>query len=287
MNGSLFTHANPTQRRLYAAGATPQAISPRPAPTDPGLLGTQLSVAQFLRRVGRLPAKTAAVGLCEDGLPVLFDLSDARTGPLLITGEEGSGKTRLLQNLLRTLVNANAASTVQYLIIAARPEEYDTLAGQGLRTGHCQGLYGPDEPEAAEAILRLAELAEKRYQERRPAPAILLVIDGLESITAFEEGIASNFEWLVKNGPAVQVWPVGALSTAAALTMKPWIRYFRTRLVGHMPGNAAERLGLPPQAAVETLQNGRQFTVRVGGKWLKFWLPLEQDAAKMSAETTA
>ncbi len=287
MNGSLFTNTNPTQERLYSARALPQAISSRSTPAGPGLPATQLSVTQFLRQVGHLPAKTAAVGLCEDGLPVLFDLSDARTGPLLVTGEEGSGKTRLLQNLLRTLVNANAANTVQYLIIATRPEEYDTLAGQGLRTGHCQGLYSPDEPEAAEAILRLAELAENRYQERRPAPAILLVIDGLEAVTAFEEGIASNFEWLVKNGPAVQVWPVGALPTPAALAMKPWIRYFRTRLVGHMPANAAERLGVPPQAAVETLQSGRQFTVRVGGKWLQFWLPLEQEAAKTPAETAS
>lgn len=246
----------------------PRRATPASAPGRP-----LLSLDQFLQRYNDLPAHTAALGYCDDGLPVLFDFTQAATGPLLILGDHGSGKTNLLRLLLTSAIRASTPRQLKYLLIGAHPEEYSDLPAQTGDPKHCIELLGSYDQEAGKAIVRMAELAEERYQSRRAEPAVLVVIDDVRFVAAATTDTRLNFEWLLKHGPAVQVWPVVTLPTETALEMGRWTAHFRTRILGKMPDKPANRLGLYPGLGAARLEAGKQFGVYMGSNWMRFWVP--------------
>ncbi len=264
-----------TAPRAIPSAAPVTASVPRPfvaaIPTNNG--PTVLGLEQFLQRYSDLPEQTAALGYCDDKLPVLFDFTQASAGPLLILGDHGSGKTNLLRVLLSSAAHANAPHQFKYMIIAAHPDEYGTLAEEDIKARHCIDLLGTYDQQAHKAIVRMATLAEERYNHHRVDPPALVVIDDMKFITTADTDVRLNFEWLVKHGPAVHVWPVVALQTESALDMGRWTAHFRTRVIGRMPEKAANRLGMYTGLNANDLHNGKQFGVHVDQTWMRFWVP--------------
>ncbi len=253
------------------SNAVPSAAAPRPVPANDG--PAVLSLEQFLQRYRDLPEQTAALGYCDDKLPVLFDFTQASAGPLLILGDHGCGKTNLIQVLLASAARANAPHQFKYLIVGSHPEEYASLAEEDSKARHCIDLLGTYDQQAQKAIVRMASLAEERYNHHRVDPPALLVIDDLKFIATADTDLRLNFEWLVKHGPAVRVWPVVALQTESALDMGRWTAHFRTRVIGRMPEKAANRLGLYTGLGANDLHAGKQFGVYVNETWMRFWVP--------------
>ena len=56
----------------------------------------------LLASVGDIPKNSVLFGIARDGLPLLLHLRDPRPGPILVTGDQGSGKTAFLTAMLRT-----------------------------------------------------------------------------------------------------------------------------------------------------------------------------------------
>src|SRR5688572_24370439 len=71
-----------------------------------------------------LPREAIFLGLAEDGLPVLLNLYDPIAGPLLITGDQASGKTNLLQIIAKAVELTHSPSSVQYAVITQYPDEW-------------------------------------------------------------------------------------------------------------------------------------------------------------------
>jgi hypothetical protein len=232
-----------------------------------------LTVEQILERYTHIPAQTIILGICEDGLPVLFDLMDDHPGPLLITGDAGCGKTMLMQNMVKIAVSLNSPFEVKYATITSNPEEWSGFLGNDSRS-HCFASHADYDENAGNTIMRLAEIAEQRRCGREEGPAILLMIDDLRFIAKADFDVRLNFEWLLKSGPSLQIWPVVSLPTAAAMEMSRVVSYFRTRIIGKMPAGTRTKLTLYDGLSTENLQTGKQFAVRVQDDWLKFWLPV-------------
>src|SRR5690242_6059651 len=54
---------------------------------------------EVLTEFGSMPVEALFLGVASDGLPVLLNLFDSTPGPLLISGDAGTGKTALLQSI--------------------------------------------------------------------------------------------------------------------------------------------------------------------------------------------
>src|SRR5690242_18759127 len=96
-----------------------------------------LSLEQMLDEIGPLPKTSLFLGQAEDRLPVLLDLSDPRPGPILISGDTGAGKTRLLRTIARFLVYRHTPQATQYGVITSCPQEWHDLTN----IPHCVGIF--------------------------------------------------------------------------------------------------------------------------------------------------
>jgi len=232
-----------------------------------------ITFEDFLERYKDLPVQTVAFGYDENYLPLLFDLGEEHSEPLVVIGDPKSGKTRFLQTFLHLSMSFNSSEVLNFVVITSTPDEYEILEHLGNVSRHCLGVVSADDPEAAEWILRLAETAEERLSTLDLSPAILLVLDDLQFIQSLDTEVRLNLEWLLRNGPDGHVWVIGAISTSAALTMGRYISQFRTRILGKMPDRHAIRLGLYPGLKSHDLTAGQQFAVYLNQSWLPFWVP--------------
>jgi len=244
-------------------------------PTHPAesLSPRSFSMRQFINSLHDLPAQTAALGMCEDRLPVLFDLTDPRPGALAVLGDEGSGKTRLLKVLLQTVMEINGVDDAKYVLVSNRLDEWRGQIAQGKRSGHCLAALRSEDSQVDEWIIRLAEIAEQRFSGRQNGAALLLVVDDMTSIALADFDARTNFDWLCRNGPSSQVFPVVSVNTKVALSNARWMAAFHTRLIGHMDNQAADHLGMYSGLDSLRLTAERQFAVRMQDQWMRFWLP--------------
>jgi S-DNA-T family DNA segregation ATPase FtsK/SpoIIIE len=81
-------------------------------PDDP-----PVPLLKLLDSIENLPARTAAIGLAEDGPPVLLSFSTNKTSHVLIAGEVGAGKTTLLRTIAVSLALANRQSELQLQVL--------------------------------------------------------------------------------------------------------------------------------------------------------------------------
>ena len=79
-------------------------------------------LSEILDQTGPLPPHSVILGICEDGLPFLFDLTNPAPGSLLIVGDEGSGKSRLVRSVLASAMQLSKPNQLSFSIITkSRP----------------------------------------------------------------------------------------------------------------------------------------------------------------------
>ncbi|MEW5830906.1 MAG: hypothetical protein AB1846_18595 [Chloroflexota bacterium] len=222
-----------------------------------------------LAGLGPLPREALFLGMAEDGLPVLLDLEDAAPGPLLLTGDPGSGKTAFLQLVAAAASRLHPAEGVQFGVVTANPGEWDEFAG----LPNSAGIYPVYDNAAMDFVLGLTAWAHNNRHSRQ---AVLLLIDELsDSVTKMDFDALQNLRWLLLRGPSRRVWPVATLDSFRFDDESlPWLEAFRTRLFGRITDPALAGELVPDFAAeVAAFIPRIQFALREGRRLLRFWLP--------------
>jgi len=275
----------PQIRRTPAGGSTTAAPDGL-KPDGPEFKGFSSAPAleTVLEQAGPLSPNTVILGACEDGLPFLLDLTNPAPGALLVAGDLGSGKSRLLRAILASAAAINPASQVEFSILAQNSTEFKAVS----ETASCQELLACDDPAASDVIRDLAEVVDQRRHGSQSGPAMLLAIDGLTALVdELNEPIFERLLSIIRHGPRTRVWTVATLSsTQVEQVEEPLLAAFRTRLIGKIASTRlAELLTGSLISGAQELASGYQFCVPFGDEWIRFWVCEEAPQAEPKEES--
>jgi hypothetical protein len=238
------------------ADLTPQT---QPVPAAPTLSGV-------LSEIGSLPREGLFLGIASDGLPVLLNLHDSTPGPIMITGDTGTGKTAFLRMIAHSVQQTHHSEYVQFGVITNRPEEWESVP----ETDHFVGVFPVNHKSTQDFLFSLASWAHANKSKQ----SVLLFIDDLESAAKLDSEALQNLRWLLLRGPARRVWPIITINAERYGQILSWIPIFRTRIFGQIKKEQiVGALGGDPASALDRLEAGIQFALRENGNWLRFWLP--------------
>lgn len=236
-----------------APPSTPEAATP--------------TLASILADISPLPGEALYLGQAEDDLPVLLNIYDPVPGAILITADEGSGKTAFLKTVAVAADMLHPPARVQYAVITPRPEEWQTLPGGT----NSVGVYSTKDENAAELLQSLVAWAHNNKGEEQ---AVLLLVDDLAALASLDEYARQNLRWLLMRGASRRVWCFVTLNASRAAQFTDWLAFFRTRMFGFIqkPEDAALLTG-GSSVDLTRLLRGVELTMREGDKFLRFWLP--------------
>ena len=237
-----------------------QAHHTPPAPGLPNL-------RSVLANASPLPPEAVFLGLAEDGLPVLLNLYDPIPGPILISGDQASGKTTLLQAIATATEHMHSPSDVQYSIITQYPKEWDDIHSKQNNAG----IYSTPDPTTQDLLYSLVTWAHNNKGDQQ---SVLLLIDDLEALTKLNQQAEQSLRWLLLRGPSRRVWPIVTINASRAKHVKLWLEFFRTRLFGRISDSTESNLLTGgSNKNLNDLTAGSQFIMREGSNWLSFWIP--------------
>ena len=238
-----------------------QAHQTPPAPGLPTL-------TSVIANASPLPREALFLGLAEDGLPVLLNLYDPIPGPILIVGDQASGKTSLLQMIAQAAELLHSPSAVQYGVLTQYPDEWTNFQNNQNNAG----IYATQDKTSQELLQSLVTWA---HNNKGDAQSVLLIIDDLEAMTKLDEQAQQNLRWLLLRGTSRRVWPIITLNADKTKNLEAWLGFFRTRLFGHIEDNQDSYLITGnSNHTLSDLTAGSQFSMREGNNWLNFWAPV-------------
>ena len=225
------------------------------------------SLAAVIATNQPLPLPSIILGVCEDGLPLLVDLSDPTPGSILVMGDEVAGNRQQLRAILISAARLNQANNVRVDVISTHPQDFSTESKS-------RSAQVPSAGKTFELLSELYALAEARVTKGTgKTPVRLIAIDELDILLAqLDEQSQSYFRWLIRRGPEVGVWIVATIG--AKQTGPPtWktLRAFGTVLASKVADAKVSKafVHVPPRT-LETLQPGRESSLRLGDEIVRF-----------------
>ena len=244
----------PEEEHLEEANQTPPRLAAKP-------------LGDILSEFSNLPQGALFLGVAYDKLPILLNLNDPAPGPILIVGDEGSGKTKFMQMIGQSIENIHSPKDVQFGVISNRPEEWQGIG----ENQNCMGVFPSYQNDADDFIRSLADWAHHNHSEKRFA---LLLIDGLETVSKMDKDVQQCLRWLLLRGPNRRVWPLVTLDVARRGQVLHWMDAFRTRLFGSVKNLRSAEAILPARdARLHLLESGLEFVLYENRQWVKFWTP--------------
>jgi len=233
-----------------------------------------------------LPLYTAALGLCDDGAPLLMRLSSPDVAHVLISGTTGSGKTVLCQTMILSLAMMHRRSQLQYVLVDPKRRAFTPFAP----LPHLLRPVIGEVSEAVDALGELVQLMDMRGQDDRQtkgqggvSPHIVVVLDELADLMQVGgQALAGPLTRLVQRGREAGIHVIACTQKPSSQVMSTLIRAnFPARLVGKVvsPEDARVASGIGGTGA-EKLTGRGDFIAVAAGQVLRF------QAAYVSAAET-
>jgi hypothetical protein len=257
-----------TDQFVLATQTFPEIVAGLHRGESPLSVAAQVTTAEIpADQAAALPGGSILLGLGEDGAPLLLDLYDPAPGPLLVAGDGGCGKTAFLQSLAQAS-SLQDPGEIQFGVLTPFPEEWtvqETLP-------NCLGIWPAYHPAARGFLSQLVSWAEVLPKSRQ---VMLLLVDGLELITANSFHAHYDLRWLLMHGPESHIWPVVAVNPGRMNHFATWLDYFQTHIHGQVKYRQTARLMvIDPEIELSSLLPGRQFVLSNLSGWQKFRLPV-------------
>jgi hypothetical protein len=233
------------------------------------------SFEQILQNDIQIPAHSIFLGLAGEQLPVLFDWKNAKTNALLLVNHHVPSLREFMLSMIRSLSIANSAEDVQYIMISDSPDYWmDRIAKHDPNYDFCAGVVGSDEMSAQDWVIYLAQKTEHRLNGRQWGASIFLFVDETSIIDGFDIQTRLNYEWLLKYGARVNIWPIAGVDVQKCSQLDSVIAGFQTRIFGQIDPYFNEKIGdCVPSAVVNALQANRHYVTKIGSEWIRFWAP--------------
>jgi len=113
----LAAALNAPNVRISRHGAAVAIEVPRDDPQPVRLLPLYNQLTDHPTDQPPIPPATAILGLAEDGAPLLIRLPSPDVGHILIAGDEGAGKTMLLQSIVLSLAMTNSPDDLAFIFL--------------------------------------------------------------------------------------------------------------------------------------------------------------------------
>jgi len=220
------------------------------------------------RQRATVPPVTAVLGLDQEGVPVLLRLPSPNVAHVLIAGTTGSGKTALARTIVTSLAILNSQRTLQLVLVD--PKGRGFMPFEGLPHLLISVVTRVD--EARVVLARLVEAMERRDEQGRSEPRLVVVLDELADLVQVGgremEGLLRR---LTQRGREAGIHLVACTQKPTAAVIGGLVKSnFPVRLVGSVssPEDAKVATGLARTGAERLLGQG-DFLVVVKGQVMR------------------
>jgi hypothetical protein len=220
-----------------------------------------LSLEEVLEEFHPLPAYSLLLGLCEDGLPLILDLTDPSAGSFLIAGDHAQTNFNLLYSLLTSAYLVNTPEEVNLHLISPLADDLVELHKQSA----FKISFNSAHPECEIVVEEMVNLVHQRQGTMDIQPVHILAVDGLDLLFQTLSPKAKYwFGWLAENGPEVGLWLIATVESGKMMKFHhDVIHGFPSRILGNIqsPRMARSLSGLS-RNRLDDLIPGEQYYVR-------------------------
>jgi hypothetical protein len=229
------------------------------------------SLSDVLRSYQAVPAYSLLLGIGDDNIPLMLDLTEPGAGSFLVVSDSKEIDKRILNSILASGYKQNTQYELSIHLISQDDQLRSSSSGQV----QVRNVFSPDDPATAVLIEEVCDLLDKRQDDRIQLPVQLLVLDRITELLAGLSLTAQNHLLrLIKHGPFWGIWVIGTMTTFQL--DEPYyevIESFPSRIAGMIKDDGYARYftGLP-------WANLRELTpvealVRAGEDIFSVWIP--------------
>jgi hypothetical protein len=140
------------------------------------------------------------LGIADDNLPIYLNLDNRTNSPLLVQGRHPEQNTQFLQMVVAAVIRTKNFEEVQFGVITSNVNDWQSLN----QTKHCTGVFPIYDSDATDFILALCTWAKGNKKQQ----SVLLLLDGLEKVSQWNEEARDNLTWLLQKGPSNLMLPI-------------------------------------------------------------------------------
>ncbi|HET89243.1 MAG TPA: DNA translocase FtsK [Chloroflexi bacterium] len=229
--------------RVSRRGAAVDVEIPRDDPQPVRLLPLYHQLTDPTTHQPAIPPITAALGLSEDGVPLLIRLPSPDVAHILVAGTTGSGKTVLLQSIVLSLAMANGTpnqhrpsnggQTARLAMILIDPKHCAFSPFEGLP--HLARPVIWQVEEAAEALQSLVRFMERRALPHDGAHVVVVIDELADLLMVGGKEVQEALTRLTQRGREAGIHVVAATQKPTSAVLGPLVKAnFPVRLVGRV-----------------------------------------------------
>lgn len=228
------------------------------------------SYDEILQKYQTVPAYSLLLGMGDDNIPLMLDLTEPGAGSFLVVGDVEKVTQQILNSMLTSACQQNTQYELSVHLITRSDRHYRLQKSPQVRN-----VFSPADPASEVLIEEMCQLLDKRQDDRIQLPVQLLAIDKITELLAVVSPKTKRLLLrLIKHGPFWGIWVIGTMTTLQL--DEPYyevIESFPSRVLGRIEDKGFARYftGLP-------LANLRGLTpvealVRVGEDIFSVWIP--------------